>query len=197
MHMNKYNIPYNAALSLVANCAEILKDHPKTFDHVYKVTETGMKLAVRFGVDTEKVKTACLLHDISAVIPRADYIDLCKAYNFKVLTEEQQVPMLLHQKISAIIACEVFSITDTEILSAIAYHTSLKAAPSKTDMIVFIADKLSWDQSESPPFFEVVETALENSLEAACLAYINYIFDNNMIVIPLPDTLAAKKYLEN
>ena len=197
MHLNKYNIQYNATLSLIENCAEILKKHPKTLDHVLKVAETGIKLAARFDTDTEKVSIACLLHDISAVIPRDDYIDLCKAYNFKVLPEEEQVIMLLHQKISAIIAKEVFNITDAEILSAIAYHTSLKAAPSQTDMIVFIVDKLSWDQSETPPFFEVVETALETSLETACLTYINYTFDNNMILIPLPDTLAAKKYLEN
>ena len=197
MHLNKYNIPYNAALSSKENCAEILKDHPKTLDHVLKVAETGVRLAARFGADSEKVQTACLLHDISAIIPRDDYIDLCRAYNFEVLPEEEQVVMLLHQKISAIIAKEVFNITNAEILSAIAYHTSLKAAPSKTEMIVFIADKLSWDQSETPPFFELLETALETSLETACLTYINYAFDNNMILIPHPNKLAAKKYLEN
>jgi len=101
MYLNKYSIQYNANLSLIENCAEILKDNPKTFDHVAKVAETGVKLAARFGMDpekTEKVRTACLLHDISAVIPREDYADLCRAYNIEVVQEEEKAAMLMHSE---------------------------------------------------------------------------------------------------
>jgi len=196
MNLKKYNIRYDAALPVEKNCAEILKDKPKTFGHILKVAETGVKLAGKFNANPEKIKTACLLHDISAFIPRADYTAICRAYNLEILPEEEKVPMLLHQKISEIIAREIFDIKDSEILSAVACHTTLKVNPSVTDMIVFISDKLSWDQEITAPFFEIVESALEISLEAACLEYTNYIFDNNMILIPHREAVAAKKYLE-
>ena len=52
-------------------------------------------------------------------------------------------------------------------------------------MALFIADKLAWDESDdygSAPFFGVISTALETSLEAACLAYMNYMEDNQKLL---------------
>jgi predicted HD superfamily hydrolase involved in NAD metabolism len=201
MSLKKYNIGYNAELSVRENCAELMKSDKinkiKTFEHVSKVAETGVKLAERFGADSKKVETACLLHDISVMIPREEHINLCREYHLEILPEEEQVPLLLHQKISGIITREIFAISDAEILSAITCHTTLKAAPSLIDMIVFIADKIAWDQEYTAPFLELVEAALESSLEAACVAYTDYMIDNNMFFILHPEALAAQKYLKN
>jgi len=188
---------YDANLSVRENCAELMKnDKIKTFGHVSKVAETGVKLAGKFNADIKKVEIACLLHDICVVIPRDDYINMCVEYNIEILPEEEKVPILLHQKISKIIAHEIFGITDAEILNAIACHTTLKVNPSLIDMIVFIADKISWDQEHTAPFLELVESAIESSLEAACIAYTEYMFDNNMFLIPHPEAVAAQEYLK-
>jgi HD superfamily phosphohydrolase YqeK len=51
-------------------------------------------------------------------------------------------------------------------------------------MVLFIADKLSWDKDGTPPFYDLVSRGLDISLIQACLSYINYTFDNNMILAP-------------
>ena len=131
------------------------------------------------------------------MIPRDDYADICAERGFEVLPVEQKYPILLHQRVSKIIAAEAFGVSDAEVLSAIGSHTTLSAHPSEMDMAVFIADKLSWDQDGIPPFFECVSHALQISLKAACLVYIDFILDNKMVFVPHPYLLAAKAYFES
>ena len=73
---------------------------------------------------------------------------------------------------------------------------NLKANPSQYDMALFIADKLSWDQEGTPPFYDIVIKNLSVSLEKACLSYINYIIDNSMILHPHSWIIESKEYLE-
>jgi HD superfamily phosphohydrolase YqeK len=97
---------------------------------------------------------------------------------------EKRVPIILHQRLSKVIAEEDFHITDEKILSAIECHSTLKVNPSDYDMALFIADKLAWDQNGKAPFYDVVADALKQSLEKASLVYMNYIVENKMILYP-------------
>ena len=90
--------------------------------------------------------------------------------------------MLLHQRFGAMIARELFGITDADVLSAIKYHTTLKEDPSDIDMIVFLADKIRWDRGTVPPFLPVIEEGLRFSLKTACLEYLDYIVHHSMVI---------------
>ena len=169
----------------------------KTLEHVTKVSKTGIEIAKFYNLNIHKIENACYLHDISAIIPKDHYIEICVRNNIEILDVERKLPMLLHQKISRLIAEQIFSINDAEILSSIESHTTLKDKPSNIDMVVFIADKLSWDQDGIPPFFDCVSKAVKTSLERSCLEYINYCLDNNMFLIPHPMLIEAKGYLES
>ena len=199
MNLNSYVKEYNSRLSVIDNCIELLKqtDNEKTLEHVTKVSKTGIEIANSYNLDRNKVEIACYLHDISAIIPEDNYIEVCESNSIEVLDIERKLPMLLHQKISRLIAEQIFSINDVEILSSIESHTTLRNKPSNIDMAVFIADKLSWDQDGIPPFFECVSKGIKTSLEKACLEYITYCLDNNMILIPHPMLIEAKEYLES
>ena len=198
MNVVDYAKGFKETLSLIDNCGVLLKqaNHEKTLAHVIKVSQAGVKIAHDYNLDKNKVEIACYLHDISAIIPRTDYVTLCEASDIEVLAVERKLPMLLHQKVSRLIAEEIFKITDAEILSAIEVHTTLKDKPSDIDMAVFIADKLAWDQEGIPPFFDCVAQSIKISLEKACLGYINYCLEHEMIKIPHPMLLAAKNDLE-
>lgn len=198
MNLSVYAKSYNPNFSVVKNCTELLTktNNYKTLQHVTKVAKTGAELSEKFGLDESKVEIACYLHDISAIIPKEDYFKVCEDYNIEILEEEKKLPMLLHQKLSKLIAENIFNIEDKEILSSIESHTTLRNKPCDIDMVVFIADKLSWDQEGIPPFFECVSKALSISLESACLEYISYCLNNNMILIPHPMLIEAKEYLE-
>lgn len=162
-----------------------------TYHHVAAVTKVAIVLAKRFGADQKKCKLAALLHDISVVIDPAKMLVLAHQLNWKLDPAEQKYPFLLHQNISSLIAQKYFEITDEVILSAISHHTTLKADPSKIDMIIFLADKIAWDQPGRPPFQELVEQALDISLENACYSYIKYQFDHHLLLYPHHQIIAA------
>ncbi len=80
-------------------------------------------------------------------------------------------------------------------LSAITCHTTLKENFSKLDLIVFLADKIEWDRADAAPFLEELLAALDNSLEAAALCYLDWLFAGDLLVAH-PWAVAAKQQLQ-
>jgi len=157
---------------------------PKTYGHVKAVAEKNIEIAAQYNLDADICEICGYLHDISAIMPYNHMTEYAVANNWHIEESEKKVPMLLHQRISRVIAEQDFGITDERILSAVECHTTLKANPSGYDMALFIADKLAWDQEGAPPFFDGINNALKKSLEAASLAYMDYIVENKMILYP-------------
>lgn len=155
-------------------------------------------MAKLFGYDKEKAIIAAYLHDISEVIPFDRMVDIALKYNIDILPEEIEFPMILHQKVSRIMAMELFNINDTEILNAIECHTTLKANPEALDLILFIADKVSWTETHNKEFIDNIYAGLKTSLHNAALAYIEYLYNNKESLKVLhPWTEQAYFYLLN
>ncbi len=53
-------------------------------------------------------------------------------------------------------AQEIFGVTDTLILNAVGCHTTLRAQPTTLDKVLFVADKLVWDQPGTPPYAQAL-----------------------------------------
>ncbi len=149
---------------------------PQTARHSQQVAVEAKRIAARFGVDEGKAETAGWLHDISAVIPISERLQAALNLGLDVLPEEEQAPMILHQKLSRRIAQEIFQIDDWMVLSAIECHTTLKADASLLDKVVFVADKIAWDQQGEPPYLEELLKALEQSLDRAVWGYLEYLW---------------------
>lgn len=155
-----------------------------TKQHVLSVAQTSRKLAQRFNLDENLCYQSALLHDISAIIKSDDMKKLALKNGYILDKAEEKYPFLLHQIVSIWIAQDIFQIQDERILNAIACHTTLKANPSLYDMVLFLADKISWDQKGIPPYLPQIEKALEISLEKACYEYIRYLFENHQLLFP-------------
>lgn len=168
----------------------------KTLKHVIDVANTNSKIAEKYGLDKNLCIICGYLHDISIVIQPYDMLTYMVENNLFIDESERKYPFILHQRISRLLAKNFFDIDDEIILSAIECHTTLKPNPSQYDMALFIADKLSWDQEGTPPFYDVVIKNLSLSLEKACLSYINYIINNGMILSPHSWIIESKDYLE-
>ena len=151
-------------------------DCPNTAVHTRSVVEQTQLLAARFELDSDSGETAAWLHDISAVIPNEERLEISQQLGLEVLPQEAQLPLLLHQKISAVIAEEIFGIRSAGILDAIRCHTTLKPNPTLLEMLVFAADKLAWDQKGIPPYLPEMESALDHSLEASVWVYQRYLW---------------------
>ena len=112
-----------------------------------------------------------------------------------MLAEEERAPIILHQKLSAVMASEIFGVEDEAVLCAIGCHTTLKANASVLDKVVFIADKVRWDQSHPPPFLEAVLVGLERSLDEGVLAYLEYMWQRRH-TLPVVHPWLAEAYAE-
>lgn len=156
----------------------------QTFEHVRKVAKTNSEIASTYQLDKSICEVSGYLHDISAVIKPEDMLQFAKNENWYIDTSEERYPFILHQRISRVLAKELFEINDIRILNAIECHTTLKPNPSPYDMALFVADKLSWDQEGLPPFYQLLRVELEKSLEQASLLYMSYMVDNKMILYP-------------
>ncbi|ARC86741.1 hypothetical protein U732_2706 [Clostridium argentinense CDC 2741] len=158
----------------------LLMKHNKIIidNHSLRVAEKAKLLAKQFGINENLAEVAGLLHDISGVYPNEEKLELCKKLNIEILLEEEKFPMILHQKISRVMAMEIFNISNKEILEAINCHTTLRSNASPLDMVLFIADKIEWDQKGAPPYINEVEKALNTSLELSAFKFIKYQMDN-------------------
>jgi predicted HD superfamily hydrolase involved in NAD metabolism len=178
--------PYLAALAETvtwtgdasADVTALLAYHGRadTIGHSMRVAAEAKRLALHWGEDAAGAETAGWLHDVSAIVPVEERIGLAEDLGLEVLPEERAFPMIMHQKLSAAIAQAVFGITDPAILSAIGCHTTLKAGASRLDKIVFVADKMQWDQAGDAPYLRAITGAVERSLDQAVLVYLDYLW---------------------
>ena len=180
------SLPGSTDLPLAERVRALLlaNGRPKTCAHVFAVAAQAQTLAARFGRDPDAAEAAGLLHDISAVIRPADMLAHMEASGAYLDDAERAHPFLLHQRLSRVVAAEDFGVTDPRVLSAVEVHTTLKADFSPDDLVVFLADKLAWDQEGEPPYRDVLEAALADSLEAASRRYIEYALEHGIILTP-------------
>ncbi|EGO8440007.1 HD domain-containing protein [Enterococcus faecalis] len=161
----------------------VSKNCEKTYYHCMEVGEYAYQLGEKYLTSPEKVSIAGYLHDISAVYPNNQRISVAQKYGIELNEAEMAFPMIIHQKISKSIAKMDFGIEDNEILSAIECHTTLKKNYSDIDLVLFVADKIKWDQEGKPPYLDGLLQALNCSLENAAYFYIDYILKHDIKVV--------------
>lgn len=164
---------------------------PQTAIHSAAVAAEAGRIAALVGVEPTRAAQAGWLHDVSAVIPAEERVAAAEALDIPVLPEERALPMILHQKLSVVFARDLFGVTDAAVLSAIGCHTTLKAGASALDKVLFVADKLAWDQLDEPPYRAALEAALARSLDAATCVYLRYLWERRASLAVVHPWLAA------
>lgn len=176
---------------------EILKSRltPQRLYHSICVAEQAKHLAEIFGGDAEKAYTAGLIHDIMRYEPPEKLIELIEN-DGQVLTEsEKKITVTLHAVAGEVFLRKELNVTDSEILSAVRWHTTGKENMSLLEKIIYVADLTSEDR-EYPDVVEVRAMA-EESLEKTCLRGLSFtIEDNAKKSRPIHiDTVKAFNYL--
>ncbi len=166
-------------------------DCPQTAIHSAAVAAEAQRIAAAVGVEPMRAAQAGWLHDVSAVIPAVERVTAAEALDISVLAEERALPMILHQKLSVVVARDLFGVTDAAVLSAIGCHTTLKAEASVLDKVLFVADKLAWDQPGEPPYCDALQAALARSLDAAVCVYLRYLWERRTSLAVVHPWLAA------
>lgn len=181
--------------SLAKDVRELLTLHgkPHTADHSAAVASEAERLAQRFGANVSAAVDAAWLHDVSAVFPGAQRATIADALGLDVLAAERAFPPIVHQKLSVVLARELFGVTNDAVLSAVGCHTTLKAGASVLDKVVFLADKIAWDQPGTPPYGAELDAALERSLDAGALVYLEYLWSRRATLPTLHPWVAVAR----
>lgn len=137
--------------------------------HTLGTADCARELALKFGLNAEKAYMAGLLHDCAKCFSNEKLLEIIKT-NLSVEESEMQNYKTLHAPVSAYIASEQFGVKDSEILSAIRWHTLGKLDMSDFEKIIFIADKIE-PNTRDKEYSEKIRSLLEedNGINKALL----------------------------
>ncbi len=133
-----------SALDFATLCAcvraHLQQEH--RYAHTVRVARCADVLAQRHGVDPRKARVAGMLHDLARLYSARRLLDECSARGMTIDAFERANPIVLHARLGAVLARELFGISDPEVLSAIDKHTLGAAHMSPLDCVVYLADSL-------------------------------------------------------
>lgn len=154
---------YKKTMSIneLRNAIQKVQDEER-YEHTLGVAYTAASLAVLNGVDSRKALIAGLLHDCAKCIPSQEKIDMCKYYGIPMTQLEIRNPFLLHAKLGARLAQEIYAENDNDILNAIENHTTGRADMSLLEKIIFIADYMEPNRNKAPNLMQIRKMAYED-----------------------------------
>ena len=119
----------------------------KRFEHSLNVSEEAVKLAKKYGADTEKAELAGLLHDILKDTPPEKQLKILADFGIIMSDVELSAKKFWH------------------VYNAVRYHTTGRKNMTLLEKVIFIADFISKDRNY--PGVEDMRKAAYKSLDKA------------------------------
>lgn len=135
---------------------------PSRYEHTIGVVKVAELLALQYGVELQKAKIAALLHDCAKCIPFEEQLSLCEKYQVPLRVMEKANTELLHSKLGAVLAKELYDICDTDILESIKNHTTGRPKMSTLEKIIFVADYIEPGRYKAENLPMIRKMAFEN-----------------------------------
>ena len=117
------------------------------FQHTKLVLKSALKLAQQLNLDLKKVETAALLHDIAKSKSNTELKAILRNSKWEPDQLEAEIVPVLHAPAGAVLAEEIFGVTDPEILEAIRFHTLGHPQMGKIAQVIYAADFISGDRN--------------------------------------------------
>lgn len=140
------------------------------YEHTKGVMYTAGCMAMAHGFNYQKAMLAGMLHDCAKCIPTDEKFSLCEKYHIILSQSEIDNPKLIHAKLGAVLAEQIYDVKDPEIRHAIKVHTTGEPDMSVLDKIIFIADYIEPGRDMAPNL-ELVRELAFHDLDA-CMAQI-------------------------
>lgn len=157
------------------------------FKHTCGVVETACQLAKHYGIDPVKTMAAAALHDYAKNLNSDELLSYAEAHGLPVDAAMKESAELLHGAVGAIMVKNELGIDDSEILSAIAYHTVGRTGMGMIEKIVYIADAIEPGRTEYPGLQELralVYEDLDQSILISVTSTIRYVMDRGIVIHP-------------
>ena len=153
---------------------EILRERltEKRYIHSLCVADEAKRLALRYGADSEKAYLAGLLHDITKTASKEQQLLFFSQFGIMLDEITKSSEKLWHAVTGAGYIENVLKITDSQILSAVRYHTTAKAGMTTFEKILYLADFTSADRDY--PDVDVMRQKVDKSMEEAMEYALSY-----------------------
>lgn len=137
MHENKYT-----------EYKELLEKRltPKRYNHSLCVANEAVRLAEKYGCDTEKAYLAGLLHDVTKNASPNEHLHIFDEFGIILSDVEKNAEKLWHAISGAAFVEHKLNICDSEIITAIRYHTTARKNMSLLEKVLYLADFTSADR---------------------------------------------------
>lgn len=170
----------------------LLKDSRRI--HSLYVAQQAVRLAKRWGENETYALVAGLLHDIQKNVPGEEQLQ--RILNSDIIFEKTlpQQPKLWHAAAGAIYLRDALNIHNLQILNAVRYHTTGRAAMTRLEQIIYLADLTSKDRTYGgvEKMRELVDTSLDDAMREAMEFIMGDLLSRKALINS--DTLSAYNY---
>lgn len=120
------------------------KEHVKKsrYEHCVRVAQMCVQLCKKFGLDEEKGYFIGIAHDMCKDFPSDKMIELASKDGEPIYEMEREKTSLLHGRAAAVLLKEEYGVDDSQLLEAIANHTSGIDGMCDYTKILYLADKI-------------------------------------------------------
>lgn len=182
--------------SLIDYYKDILKSrlNEKRYFHSLCVADEAVRLAQKYGADTEKAYIAGLLHDITKNSSREEHLKMFDTFGI-ILSAAESSHKLWHAISGAEYLKNILDINDEEILDAVRYHTTAKPDMSLLSKVLYLADYTSRDRDyeDVEEMRRLVDISMDKAMLYALKYTISDLLERNRVIHP--DTFAAYNQL--
>ena len=137
---------------------------PERMAHVLGCRDMALELAKRWGADPEKAQRAALLHDITKALDGSPQLTLCRGLGILLDDFSINHPKTLHAFTGSLVAERIFG-EKSDVVQAIASHTTGKPGMNTLEQIIYIADMM--EMTRTYPGVEKLRSLAFSDLEAA------------------------------
>lgn len=138
---------------------------PKRYAHSLAVRDRAIELAGMYGYDWYKAGVAGLIHDICKEMDEDAQLNYLRRCGILLDALTLMHPQVWHGITASFYVRREYGIRDEEILSAVRYHTTGRAAMTLGEKILYLADLTSADRIF--PNVDHVRMLCEQSLDDA------------------------------
>lgn len=142
------------------------------YNHSLMVAEEARKLALHYGLDSEKAYVTGLVHDIAKEFSDEENLKWIQKYNLPNELLAENLRPVIHADIGAVVVKELYNFDD-EMCNSIKYHSIGNYPMTLFEKIIFVADKIARDKPNDESLKELQALAYKD-IDAVLLKCLEY-----------------------
>lgn len=162
---------------------ELLKNRltPKRYNHSLCVADEAVRLAEKHGGDVEKAYLAGLLHDITKNATPQEHLHIFEEFGIMLNSVEKNAEKLWHAISGAAFIEHKLNVCDSEIITAVRFHTTARKGMTLLEKLLYLADFTSADRDydDVDIMRQKVDISIQSALEYALSYTINDLVSQN------------------